>query len=74
MEKALYDALLRLPQENIINLMWMALDEMQAYNGRSQTQCICLAIGAETRETGGRVFYKIPSHEKLIEATAQYPF
>ena len=38
--------LLKLPKQNLVNLMLSALDEMQVYNGRSKTECIATALGA----------------------------
>jgi hypothetical protein len=45
MDDRLYDLLLKLPRKNLIHLMWDALDEMQAYNGRSKTHCVATAMG-----------------------------
>ena len=47
MQDDLYNYLMKLPKANLINLMWSALDEMQAYNGRSRMFCIMEAMGAE---------------------------
>ena len=32
MSEKLYDFIMKLPKENIVNLMFMSLDEMQGYN------------------------------------------
>ena len=45
MDDRLYDFLTKLPKKNLINLMLMALDEMQAWNGRTITQAICKVFG-----------------------------
>lgn len=47
MNEEIYQLLLKLPKQNIINVMWEALDHMQAYNGRSRMYCILEAIGYE---------------------------
>ncbi len=52
MDDKIYDLLLKLPKKNLINLMWDALDEMQAYNGRSRQYCILSVIGAEEVNDG----------------------
>lgn len=58
MEDKLFDALLKLPKENIINLMMIALDGMQQYNGKSRTTCVLLAMGATQTDDGK---WKIPA-------------
>jgi len=45
MNNEIYEILLKLPKKNIINLMWEALDHMQAYNCRSRTYCILESMG-----------------------------
>jgi len=45
MSDKLYEYLMKLPRKNLIALLYEALDSMQAYNGRSRTQCICMALG-----------------------------
>jgi hypothetical protein len=57
----LYEILIKLPRKNLVNIMWGALDEMQAYNGRSRQGCILEAMGAE-KETSesGNFKYKLP--------------
>jgi hypothetical protein len=52
MDDRLHEMLMRLPRKNLVNLMWDALDHMQAYNGRTPTQCIVMAIGGEVDDEG----------------------
>ncbi len=47
MDEKLYNVLMKLPKKNIINLMWEALDAMQAYNGRTRTYCLLETLGAK---------------------------
>ena len=47
MNERLHDFLLQLPRENLINLMEMAVDEMQSYNGRTIDFCILTALEAK---------------------------
>jgi hypothetical protein len=57
----LYEILMKLPRRNLINIMWGALDEMQAYNGRSRQGCILEAMGAEIATSkNGSSKYKLP--------------
>ena len=51
----------KLPKRAAINLMLAALDEMQGYNGQSQTSAICRALGAEEIETEKGTRWKLPS-------------
>ena len=55
MDEKLYQRIKQLPKENIINLMWGALDIMQGYNGRSRTQCIATALGGEVSGDGSTI-------------------
>lgn len=66
MNEQLYERLMQLPPENLISLMMMALDEMQAYNGRSRTHCIMTAIGAENVDENT---WRVPPVEKIKENT-----
>jgi len=66
MNEKLYDKIMKLPKSNIVNLMWGALDEMQAYNGRSRQECILLAMGASYIKDGK---WKLPPHKTLRENT-----
>ena len=68
MVEKLNDLISKLPKQNIINLMWEALDIMESYNGRSKTNCILRAMNAMEFDEGK---YKLPSVEKLREATNQ---
>ena len=61
---------MKLPKQNLINLMWEALDHMQAYNGRSRTTCICMAMDCEEVEKdNGTVAFKPPSLKQVKENT-----
>lgn len=66
MDEKLYQLLLKLPKENIVNLMWEALDEMQSYNGRSRQTCIMLAMDATEVGEGKR---KLPSLAEIKRST-----
>lgn len=72
MHDQLYELLLKLPKENIINLMYSALDEMQMYNGRTITQCICTSLGCEEEEKDGKSYWKLPTL-KVIKERTKYP-
>jgi len=65
MNEKLYEKIMKLPKSNIVNLMWGALDEMQAYNGRSRQECILLAMGAKPIDSK----WKLPTQKKLKENT-----
>jgi hypothetical protein len=41
--------------------MLAALDEMQGYNGQSQTSAICRALGAEEIDTEKGTRWKLPA-------------
>lgn len=72
MPDRLYETLTKLPKKNLINLMWTALDEMQAYNGRSRTTCLMLAMGnaVESKESeSGGTKYRIKSLAELKRET-----
>jgi hypothetical protein len=73
MDDKLYEILTKLPRRNLIHLMWDALDEMQAYNGRSRQECIMLAVGnaAESKEheSTGEISYRIKSLAELKRST-----
>jgi len=66
----LYNYLLKLPHENLVNLLLVALDEMQVCNSRSVTQCIAIAVGATEVEDGKWVF---PEIEEVIKRTEHCP-
>jgi len=51
----------KLPKRAAINLMLAALDEMQGYNGQSQTSAICSALGAEEIDTEKGTRWKLPT-------------
>jgi hypothetical protein len=45
--------------QEMYDLMWDALDNMQAYNGRSKFTCIAMAMGYECyEENNGKMIYK----------------
>ena len=50
MNDTLYGFLLSLPKASLINVMMEALSNMQQWNGRSETRCIMMAIGAKEIE------------------------
>ena len=52
---------MKLPKSNIVNLMWGALDEMQAYNGRSRQEYILLAMGAIPLDSK----WRLPTQKEL---------
>ena len=58
----LYEYLMKLPKEQVIEIMADALDLMQAYNGRTIAYCIVTSIeGATCTETNtGRYTYTLP--------------
>ncbi len=58
----LLDLIYSLPKDKAIRLMFAALNEMQSYNGQSQTSAICRAINAEEVEDGR---YRLPSTKEL---------
>ena len=66
MNEKLYELLMKLPKKNLINIMWSALDEMQAYNGRTRMYCIMESIGADITELeDGRYKYLPPSISEI---------
>jgi|GEM_PF-6773429 len=72
MDEKLYEMLEKLPRNNLIHLMWQALDEMQAWNGRSRQECIMIAMGSavESKEKDdGTTKYKIKSLAELKRQT-----
>ena len=40
MNEKLYEFIMKLPKKNIINLMFIALEEIQGYNGQTMKECI----------------------------------
>lgn len=68
MDNKLFETVMKLPKEHIVNLMWNALDEMQYYNGRTKTTCILLAMGAKEADSDGHK-WRIPSLKELKENT-----
>lgn len=70
MDPQLFDLLLSLPKKNLINLLWSALDEMQAYNGRTRTYCILESIGAECLDNANHSKWKLPSLHAAKKNTA----
>lgn len=45
------------PQQKI-HILWESLDYMQAYNGRSKTLCIAMALGYDNDEGEDNTYYK----------------
>lgn len=60
-----------LPKENIINLMYEALSEMQSHNGKSITECLVLAMGGEYiyDEEKDVYKYKLPDYPTILQNT-----
>lgn len=54
MSEKLYDFIMKLPKENIVNLMFMSLDEMQGYNWQSINECILKSLCIK----GGKISLK----------------
>lgn len=71
MDDKLYELLEQLPSRNLIHLMWAALEEMHAYNGRSRTHCICLAMGCKPDDPNQPTKWMTPSLPKIIKKTEQ---
>lgn len=65
MNELLFQNLMKLPKVNLINLMDLALDEMQSYNGQTKLSSIMRALDAEEIEYR----WKLPSIKKMKEAT-----
>ena len=74
MNDFIYERLLKLPRNNLINLMWESLDFMQQYNGRSKLECIMLSLGSEElyNEKDQKI-WNIPSIKKMKEVTDNFP-
>lgn len=61
MSEWLYEYLMKLSQEQVVEIMYDALDNMEAYNGRSKTYCIVTAIpDATATETDKGYKYTLP--------------
>ena len=70
MTEKLNEMVIRLPKQNLANLMWSALDAMQLYNGRSKEFCILTAMGAIAEEKGdGTFIWNVPSIEEIKKNT-----
>jgi len=65
MNEKLYDILLSLPKQALLNVMIEALEEMQSYNGQSTTSAVMRAIGGEESEDGRR--WKVPSTRTIAK-------
>jgi len=65
MNEQLYDRLLELPKQALLNVMLEALDEMQSYNGQSKTSAIMKAIGGVQSEDGRS--WKVPSTRTIAK-------
>lgn len=61
LSEKLNDYIEKLPKRAVINLMIAALDEMQGYNGQSQTSAICRALGSEEIDTEKGTRWKLPT-------------
>lgn len=47
----------KLPAKKRAEILWVALDYMQGYNGRSRGECVALAMGFDSDD--GRVWNKV---------------
>jgi len=57
----LYEYLMQLPKDQLIEVMADGLDQMQQYNGRTKAYCIVSSIeGATCEETGNGYRYSLP--------------
>ncbi len=71
MNEKLYELLMKMPKKNLINIMWDALDVMQAYNGRTKMFCIMESIGAVAHEDEyGCITYSIPKINEIKKLTS----
>ena len=61
----LYNWLMSFRRVVIVNIMLAAMDEMESYNGQSQTSAIMRAIGAEDVEVDGKPAWKYPKRSKI---------
>ena len=68
MEEKVWELIMKLPKENITNLLFLSLDEMRSWNGRTRGDCILRAIGAELNDRS----WKIPSMKKIKEITDSF--
>ena len=62
------DRIKKLPKENIINLLELSLDEMQAYNGQSISSAVFRAIDAECIDEE-ELRWRLPTQKQLREIT-----
>lgn len=63
------EALMELPKENLIAMMYNALDEMQSWNGQSRHRAIMRSLNARcTEDEDGNEHYHI-TKEELLKAT-----
>lgn len=67
MNDKLYEIIMKLPKQNIINLMLNSLDLMQGYNGRKISECILESIGA--KYCGEKEVWEIPPLEEIKRHT-----
>lgn len=65
MNEKLYDMLLSLPKQSLLNVMLAAIDEMEGYNGQSKTSAIMRAVGAEEAEDGRS--WKLPAVKTIAK-------
>lgn len=57
---ALYARLESLSKEDVILTMLEALDHMHAYNGRSVTECVVMALGGTVEDTNRGIRFRLP--------------
>jgi hypothetical protein len=71
MNDKIFELLEKLPAENLINLMWEALDIMQSNNSRTKQDCILMAAGAKETDNGwtldNETLYQNTKQSSLIE-------
>jgi len=60
MNEKLYEMLKNMKPQELIGIMWGALDEMQAYNGRNKNATIVLAMGGQIKDNdNNRTSYSV---------------
>jgi len=73
MSDALYELLMKLPRKNLIGCMAQAIDEMEQWNGRSRTHCICTALGCkENMKEDGSSTWTVPSLKDIKKNTDSF--
>lgn len=65
MSEKVFKLLEKFTKNELIDLMYSALDEMQSYNGRTKLFCIMTALGAKLDEE--KNMYTLPTMEQMKE-------